>query len=472
MAQLRNLLTNENTTWINYIHYDLTNEEINKYLSYWNYVTEKNSYQINLALKVYDEKLKIMFQNNDQFLEQYVRLCADLKHNGLQQALDEAMRFYTSLPGSMGNLYNATGSKVSQLKSQFQVAKTSVQALKTFLAQTIALMENNAETIAGLQIDSTIKDEAIKLLPKTNKLLVVDKAGIKNRKQLSARYQNLIQTLQQAQLDTTSLIQARKNKLNSPIKSLFKQIHTLAGFVQEALIDNIVDMKKIKKTLEGHGYTITYSGAQGQGKKFNIDTSDFKVSINHNSAHIKLTLPDNFSAGVSIKRGVMNPNWKTRNIAIKTSRLDSLIAAAEGDTLTSAHRNSFYNLIVGQAKHIALPAQKMNKMYNLMSQALTAPALGGSLTNGDFAFLLAYNNKIMTIRDILMQQTINSNGKMTSVTFKPRLNELSKNIPQKLLERREDSNRTDIDLARERSFETIQFLNSQIFQIKLRLMLT
>lgn len=464
---LRDVVNNKYPT--NYIHYDLTPEQIATYQGYWNYGLGKQGQYDNIALKIFDEKLKLKFQNQDISLNKFTKLLHNLvKQGGLQQAVNNTSEALPALSHKTGTVFS-----LQALNESINDFKKTAHHINSWLARLIALAENSEEAINSLQIDPQLKIMAKQLLPSAQQYLLND-LSLKDRKTIASQYQALISNLESfGKIDASSL-RMNNPTINSPIASLLRQMHTTGGFIAEYLAEHAIGDKDIQKMLSGNGYSITYTGDKKIGD-FNTATSDFMVTVNDKHGLLGVNIPDYFSMGISWKTGVQNKKWKTRLINIKSTNLGALWSAVEGSVLTTRHRNAFYNLYAGYNQIQNKGKIKSNQfqlMNNLVSQALLVAAISGDL-NSDFAFLLVYNNKIFSIRDLITNSSVNARGRLTNIEFGPpgNLNQQQKNIKNAYIQGPEESNRS-IKLALQRSNLLVNQINNIKLNYKFRINLT
>lgn len=458
---LREALANKGYP-VNYIHYDLSQKEVNTYMSYWNYNMNKQGQYDNIALKIFDTQLKSTFMNSDNYEQQYLKFIYHLKNNGLQQAVN----LHTNILPSL-NYKTGTSFSIQQVnKSITDFAKTA-KHINQWLARLIAFVEGNVEAIEALSVDPKLKIMAKNILP-TISNFIVDNVSITQRKTIKASYEALLRSLNSfGTIDASSLREANPT-INSPVNSLLRQMHTTGGYIAEYIAEHALGEKEISKLLQGNGYNITYSGDKSSGS-LSTNTSDFQVRVTDQTGLLSLTLQDDFSAGISWKRGVTNERWKHRNLNIKASSLGKLWSIAEGSILTTRHRNSFYNLYAAyqqpQNAGIQFSQAQFNLMNNLVSQALLVTALAGDLDT-DFAFLMVYNNKIFSIRDLIQQAQINSRGRILDIGFGSpgNLNQQQKNIHNIKINKR-----SNITKALNRSAGLVKVINDIKLNFKFRL---
>lgn len=421
---------------VNYIHYDLSQKEINTYMSYWNYGMSKQGQYDNLALKIFDEKLKAKFGNSNTYEAQYISFIQHLKNNGLQQAVNFSMQALPPLSYKTGSTF--TLQRINNSITEF--AKTA-KHMNQWLAKLIALVERSEDAIEAMSIDPKLKTMAKNILPQMN-TFTVDSISIENKQTILSSYKSLIRQLENfGTIDSSSLREINPT-INSPVNSLLRQMHVTGGYISEYIAEHAFSEKKIAQLLQGQGYKVTHTGDASTGV-LSTNTSDFMVTITDQTGLLSLNLPDFFSAGISWKRGIENKRWKNRNINIKSSSLGKLWSIVEGQHLTTRHRNSFYNLYAGynqpQNDGVKFSQNQFNLMNNMVSQALLVTALAGDLDQ-DFAFLMVYNNKIFSIRDLIKQASFNTRGRMLEIVFNPpgNLNQQQKNIKNIKINKRND----------------------------------
>lgn len=402
-----------------YVHYGLTQAEINRYSKPWQvYQDKSNAIKANYALQLYDERLQAKYLGAKNYEQQYKDAIefmlndgGELKNvvnlmNNLLTSMD--ISIFTAAYKSIKGQDEDDSSYINRL--QQEISNFSDQ-LTTLLSQLETLIETNEISTQTI----TVKNQVIQIDDLTRYLRESDKvqSGWKHIKEEL----NGLNSKGIGVDNLQSVFEAISTKQkNSPIikayASLFNKIGLLVGNVSEFL-GEAIGKQLVSEFVE------TIRTGDMKGEILQKRTSDIAISKKILGNGFNLQVP---VGGVSLKRSY-HKGGLSKTIHVKKTNFGKLWGLSKGSTLSQHHQLSFYNfyLNIGQKfQNPAIPKGTVNKMYNILTQIFLGPALAGEMNDKDFAFLLVYNNNIFTIRDILISagQSINNQGNMTDITWR------------------------------------------------------
>lgn len=405
-----------------YVNYMLTQPEADMYARYFEIKQEMKE---NVALKVFDDKVRTLFssQTSNKEIDNYLSIIDKIVNSGALEKVGKEIVDQISL--SDLSYQSLSKNKLQELENNAKLLSSALVGLEDSISYLIAAF-TGADGIEALMINPTLKQKVKRLINNSNASFIVD--GPQYNKLSAAfkgQYDSFIKKLEGlSALDISSLKVSDPNFV-SIAGSLASYVNRLAGIASEFIAEKAFSADKIAKVLSsslaGSGVSISTISRVGDDKSeyFRVGTKDLSINLTPEGGSLQMTLP---SAGITLKRTNNSDGSNYKNIHLKTTKIGNLLAAVHGNIVTSAKINAFYNLYANYQRNDipglgVISSDTINEMYGFFHSAFLTSAIAGSLTASDFSFIMIINDKVFTIKDILSNLSYDSYGNPKGLTF-------------------------------------------------------
>ena len=407
-----------------YVHNRLSVGEMKEIASEFNrYKDFTNRKVMEVTGKVYSDRIKELFNNNDKSREEYFRLARLLVNNSefekvLNSSLNELYKNKYSGGGVPKNLSADTVRKyIKEYQDKIDDMKNAVLNLTSILGisgieQSLGV-DNTKEVISAIERMTKEKGFA------KDRIITLE-----NYKKMSESFQGQYRALLK---NIASFYQSDLNDVRGTteiINKILIPVQTLSGIAYELLIEkNFAElMKGFKLDWQGTPIAIEVKRVGDDRNddslnSFRVGTTDLSFNFTDGEGHILFGLP-NF--GASVKRSIKGiKNNGKFNINLKTSTLGKLLSAAE-EMNGNAFSPYFYNFYAsedvakfknGKEVSVAGASNIKDSLMALKAQILL-PSLVGNLTSNDMLSLFIINEKAYTIFDLLSGLSQSKTGRL------------------------------------------------------------